>query len=225
MYLRNFNFFCSLLRCGPIPKHIGVIMDGNRRFARRLNIETSQGHKLGFTKMLDLCQWGLALGVEIISVYAFSIENFKRPKKEVEDLMELANAKFNDMLSKSSTVQKMGVRIRVVGDISHIPETTRIILAKAVKSTASNNKLSDFMLWQSCFSSSNFLNVLWPDFSSIHFFYIIFLYQKNHHLVKELQKKKPEISNDRIKEFIDQVQRNEKELFETLANKDPSSSL
>ncbi|GAM27737.1 hypothetical protein SAMD00019534_109130 [Acytostelium subglobosum LB1] len=296
LYIKNFNFFCSVLRCGAVPRHIGVIMDGNRRFARREHIELYNGHKMGFAKMLDMCQWGLALGVQIISVYAFSIENFKRPKKEVDDLMQLANEKFEEMLCKTHKLQKMGVRIRVVGDLTHIPEKTKIILAKAVKATESNTKallnicmsytsheemlhsmktlskgvqdnviltedidqslfekclyieedldilvrtsgeyrLSDFMLWQSCYSSSNFLKVLWPDFSCFHFFYIIFLYQSNYRMVSERQKRKTlqqqasaaagsnSDNNDRVREFIDMLRKSEQDMFEEMSKCDPS---
>ncbi|EGG17571.1 Dehydrodolichyl diphosphate synthase [Cavenderia fasciculata] len=287
IYLTNFNFFCNLLRYGPIPKHIGVIMDGNRRFARKLHIETSEGHKLGFTKMLDLCQWGLALGVEIISVYAFSIENFKRPKQEVEYLMDLANKKFEEMISKTHKLQKMGIRIRVVGDLSYIPEKTKSILARAVLATQHNTRallnvcmsytshnemlhsmntisnavkdnvllpedinqelfekclyipddldilvrtsgeyrLSDFMLWQTCFSGTNFLNVLWPDFSSFHFFYIIFLYQSNYQEIQKQRKKHLIDDNlkqeqiDRVKAFQNKLEQQHQEFLQEWANK------
>ncbi|KYR02642.1 Dehydrodolichyl diphosphate synthase [Tieghemostelium lacteum] len=246
--MKNFNILCSLLQNGAIPKHIGIIMDGNRRYARRNNMDTREGHARGFSTMMDLCQWALILGVKIITVYAFSIENFKRPKEEVDYLMELANQKFSEMIEKSHKLQKLGVRIRVVGDFSPIPEKTKAILAKAVKATENNTgallnvcisytsheeilhsmrrlskgvledhlitshdidktlfeqcmyikedldilirtsgeyRLSDFMLWQSTFCNSNFLKVLWPDFSFFHFFYIVFLYQSNYIYLRE----------------------------------------
>eukprot|EP01132_Coremiostelium_polycephalum_P010397 gene10397-12768_t len=140
MYIKNFNFFSSILKQGPIPNHIGVIMDGNRRFAKMHNMETKEGHKRGFSTMMDLSQWALNLGIKIVSVYAFSIENFKRSKDEVDYLMELANEKFTEMISKSHKLQKLGVKIRVVGDYSLIPDKTKQILSKAVKATENNNR-------------------------------------------------------------------------------------
>ena len=91
---------CSLLRSAPIPQHIAFIMDGNRRFAQRHHIEKKIGHTKGYQKLEDVLEWCLALGVKIVTVYAFSIENFKRPLPEVEDLMTLAVEKFTKIANQ-----------------------------------------------------------------------------------------------------------------------------
>ncbi len=69
-------------------------MDGNRRFARMQSIELAQGHALGFEKLRQTLDWCRELGVRMVTVYAFSLENFKRDNAEVEYLMDLAKAKF-----------------------------------------------------------------------------------------------------------------------------------
>lgn len=72
-------------------------MDGNRRFAQREHVEKKVGHAKGYDKLKDVLEWCLELGVRIVTVYAFSIENFKRPRAEVDDLMSLAVEKFSQI--------------------------------------------------------------------------------------------------------------------------------
>lgn len=94
-----------------IPKHVAIIMDGNRRFAKKMHIECGKGHAMGFEKLREValfcslltCQtleWCLDVGIQVVTVYAFSIENFKRPKDEVDGLMKLAKEKFLKLLEK-----------------------------------------------------------------------------------------------------------------------------
>ncbi len=92
---------CGVLRAGEIPRHVAIIMDGNRRFAQKMNYNrTFQGHVLGFDKLLETLKWCLNLGVAEMTVYAFSIENFKRSKEEVDGLMELAKQKISKLLEE-----------------------------------------------------------------------------------------------------------------------------
>jgi len=93
----------EILKCGPIPKHIAFIMDGNRRYARKIHADVKTGHYLGHEKLKETLEWCLHLGVETVTVFAFSIENFKRPKEEVEALMDLAFKKFTEMLKDRLT--------------------------------------------------------------------------------------------------------------------------
>ena len=69
---------------GPKPQHIGVILDGNRRFAREKGLDTNKGHVFGANKVEDLLQWCWKLNIKIITLYAFSTENFNRSSDEVE---------------------------------------------------------------------------------------------------------------------------------------------
>lgn len=128
----------SLRLGGSIPTHVAIIMDGNRRWARKGNLETHQGHFKGGEKLTELLQWCLEAGVGIVTVYAFSIENFKRPKKEVDAIMQLAHQKFTDMLQRSDAVQKHQVKVRVLGDLSRIPPSLRTIMCRVMSDTLYN---------------------------------------------------------------------------------------
>ena len=92
---------CQILKAGHIPKHVAIIMDGNRRYAKKMQYsKVFQGHVFGFDKFLETLEWCLDLGIFEMTVYAFSIENFKRSKEEVDGLMELAKQKVNKLLDK-----------------------------------------------------------------------------------------------------------------------------
>ena len=81
--------------------HIAFIMDGNRRYARENHLgKVEEGHKQGFVKLMEVLEWCLDLGISEVSVYAFSIENFKRAKEEVEALMLLAHEKTLEAVTK-----------------------------------------------------------------------------------------------------------------------------
>ena len=73
-----------------MPKHVAIIMDGNRRYTRvQGNMEVTRGHELGVDTLEKVLDWSIDLGIEIVTAYAFSTENFNRPQKEVEGLMNL----------------------------------------------------------------------------------------------------------------------------------------
>ncbi|TPX68249.1 hypothetical protein SpCBS45565_g03307 [Spizellomyces sp. 'palustris'] len=111
----------NLLRIGPIPKHVGFIMDGNRRYAKKLGVQTRVGHVVGSKSLEKTLEWCLDLGINVVTVYAFSIENFKRPREEVDVLMDLACRKFEEFSKHSTFVSKHSIRIRVLGDKSLLP--------------------------------------------------------------------------------------------------------
>ena len=80
---------------------MAIIMDGNRRFARKMRYDHSmRGHALGFEKFRETLEWCFDLGIAELTVYAFSIENFKRSKEEVDGLMELAKLKIDKLLEE-----------------------------------------------------------------------------------------------------------------------------
>ncbi|DBA83966.1 TPA: hypothetical protein ACH3X1_006459 [Trebouxia sp. C0004] len=111
----------AVLRAGPIPKHLAFIMDGNRRFARKQGLQTIIGHQQGYLKLLDALQWCLDLGVEAITVYAFSIDNFRRDPREVAALMCLAEEKLLDLLCHKDIINTNQVQVRVIGNLSLLP--------------------------------------------------------------------------------------------------------
>lgn len=123
-----------------MPKHVAFIMDGNRRFARRQNMECLKGHMQGFNKLAETLRWCKHLDIQEVTVYAFSIENFKRTKDEVDGLMDLAREKFLKLLDERENLEKHGVCIRVLGDLNMLPLDLQQLIAKAVLTTKSHDK-------------------------------------------------------------------------------------
>jgi ditrans,polycis-polyprenyl diphosphate synthase len=132
---------CSVLKAGEIPRHIAIIMDGNRRFAKKINREKATGHALGFEKLLETLEWCLDLGVTEVTVYAFSIYNFQRSKDEVDGLMELAKQKISRLLEKKKLIDDHGLCIRVLGDLTRLPHDVQVSVAQAIQQTKHNNKV------------------------------------------------------------------------------------
>ncbi|XP_007522611.1 dehydrodolichyl diphosphate synthase complex subunit DHDDS isoform X1 [Erinaceus europaeus] len=133
--------FCAyILKASPMPKHIAFIMDGNRRYARKCQVERQEGHSQGFNKLAETLRWCLNLGILEVTVYAFSIENFKRSKSEVDGLMDLARQKFSRLLEEQEKLQKHGVCIRVLGDLHLLPLDLQELIAQAVQATKNYNK-------------------------------------------------------------------------------------
>lgn len=123
-----------------MPKHIAFIMDGNRRYAQKCQVERQEGHTQGFNKLAETLRWCLNLGIREVTVYAFSIENFKRSKNEVDGLMELARQKFSRLMEEQEKLEKHGVCIRVLGDLQLLPLDLQELIAKAVQATRNYNK-------------------------------------------------------------------------------------
>ncbi|XP_063225620.1 dehydrodolichyl diphosphate synthase complex subunit DHDDS [Bacillus rossius redtenbacheri] len=134
------SFCIKVIKCGPMPKHIAFIMDGNRRFAQKNHIKKIDGHTKGFDKLAETLQWCLDLGVPEVTVYAFSIENFKRSAEEVDALMQLAREKFQRLLSEKDKLMEHGVCIRVIGNLSLLPPDVHKLIADAVIMTRDNSK-------------------------------------------------------------------------------------
>uniref|UniRef100_A0A6J0UPF1 Alkyl transferase n=1 Tax=Pogona vitticeps TaxID=103695 RepID=A0A6J0UPF1_9SAUR len=138
--LSLFEKFCaSVIKAGPMPRHIAFIMDGNRRYAQKLKVKKLEGHSQGFAKLAQTLQWCLSLGVREVTVYAFSIENFKRSQEEVEGLMELARQKFTRLLEEQENLEKHGVCVRIIGDLPLLPRDIQEQIAKVVLATKHYN--------------------------------------------------------------------------------------
>jgi len=103
------------------PKHIAVILDGNRRYAKKKGIPQLMGHEKGFNKIKDLLQWCIELGIKESTLYCFSTENFKRDKKEVDYLFGLFRKRINKF-KKDKLIHDNKVKISIVGRISMFPE-------------------------------------------------------------------------------------------------------
>jgi ditrans,polycis-polyprenyl diphosphate synthase len=130
----------NVIICGPVPNHVSFIMDGNRRFAEKSHINKAEGHSKGFDKLSETLQWCLEVGIMEVTVYAFSIENFKRSKEEVDTLMGLAREKFARMLDERDKLHEKGVKIRVIGNLKMLPQDLQKTIYEAMQLTKDNNK-------------------------------------------------------------------------------------
>lgn len=133
------RFAVRVIRSGPIPSHVAFIMDGNRRFATKTHLKSkTDGHVKGFDKLAEALQWCLDIGIKEVTVYAFSIENFKRSKVEVDTLMELAKEKFAKLMEEKDKLNERGICIRIVGNMSMLPIDLQQIMAEAILLTKDN---------------------------------------------------------------------------------------
>lgn len=119
---------------GIIPHHIGIIMDGNRRFAKEGGFLTVKGHRKGATKVEEILDWCNEIDIKEVTVYAFSTENFSRPKKEVENLMQLFERKFYD-IAEDERVHRHKIRVRALGNLDLLPEKVRNAIQVAEEAT------------------------------------------------------------------------------------------
>ena len=119
---------------GNVPRHLAIILDGNRRFARQAGLREMKGHELGAKKLGEVLRWCNELGIKCVTLYAFSTENFNRPREEVEYLMNLFARKFKEMAA-SKRVKKYKIRVRALGDLSRLPKRVREAIKEAEKVT------------------------------------------------------------------------------------------
>lgn len=131
----------KLMRSGPVPRHIAFIMDGNRRYANKAHLNSvTDGHVHGFDKLAEALQWCLEFGIDEVTVYAFSIENFKRGQDEVDTLLQLAREKFERLMEEKDRLNEKGICIRIVGNWSLLPLDLQKCMADAVLLTRGNRK-------------------------------------------------------------------------------------
>ncbi len=117
-----------------LPEHIGIILDGNRRFADLKNLSTKEGHILGAKKLENVLDWAREIGIKHMTVYAFSKENFQRSSKEIMNLMDLFKVKFQEA-ANDDRVHSSGVRLRAIGDISSLPDDVVEAIREAERKT------------------------------------------------------------------------------------------
>ncbi|KAI9880552.1 MAG: cis-prenyltransferase [Pleopsidium flavum] len=128
------------LRQGPIPQHVAFVMDGNRRFARNHQIETVEGHNLGFEALARILEVCYKSGVKVVTIYAFSIENFKRSKYEVDALMDMAKVKLSQLAQHGDLLDRYGASIRILGQRELVKPDVLVAIDKAVKLTSGNGQ-------------------------------------------------------------------------------------
>ena len=127
------------IRGGLIPKHIAIIMDGNRRFARQIGMSTKEGHTRGKDKLEEVMDWAMNLGIRYMTVYAFSTENFNRSEAEVKALMDLFEENFH-RLAEEERVHKNKIRVRVLGQRDRLPDRVIKAIEHAEERTRKYNR-------------------------------------------------------------------------------------
>ncbi|XP_068645799.1 dehydrodolichyl diphosphate synthase CPT3-like [Aristolochia californica] len=130
----------NVLSFGPIPQHIAFIMDGNRRFARYRNLKPGSGHQVGFLALMSILQYCYELGVKYVTIYAFSIDNFKRQPEEVQLVMDLMLEKIEGLLKEGSIVKEFGIKVNFFGNLGLLPSPVKIATEKVMAATAGNSK-------------------------------------------------------------------------------------
>ncbi|WP_406660867.1 polyprenyl diphosphate synthase [Methanolobus sp. ZRKC3] len=109
------------VKSSRIPRHIAIIMDGNRRYARRFGQMSSFGHKIGANITEKVMEWACELGIEHLTIYAFSTENFNRSDDEKDKLFDLIRVKFDEIVEDERTHERK-MRVHAIGDIDKLPE-------------------------------------------------------------------------------------------------------
>ena len=122
-----------------IPSHVAIIMDGNGRWARKINKERFFGHNRGVNSVKESIDVSIELGIETLTLFAFSMENWKRPKNEINALMTLLSSSIENEL-KSMT--ENNIKLNVIGDLDLVPKKTRDKLLNAIIKTKNNDGLN-----------------------------------------------------------------------------------
>ena len=183
----------SDLDLNNIPHHISCIMDGNGRWATSRGLARTEGHKAGIVSLREIITACVRLGVDVLSAYAFSTENWNRPQHEVNVLMHLFAKTFIDELP---LLKRENVRVVFLGDISALPKKTRAVRQIALDAaagkidpgaidddmvashlytaglpdpelvirTSGELRLSNYLLWQVAYSEFYVTDTYWPDF-------------------------------------------------------------
>ncbi len=233
------------IKKAQMPTHVAIILDGNRRWARKQGMEPWYGHLRGAEKAEEVLDWCLDLGIKIVTMYVLSTENLKREKKELSKLFEIIEGYLKKALN-SEKIHKHKVRVKAIGKLELLPENIRNLIkqleektsnynshylniaiayggrteiveavkkiAKDVKEgkrrideineeifeqylftshlpkqspdlvirTSGEERLSNFLLWQSAYSELVFMDVYWPEFRKIDLLRAIRIYQQRH---------------------------------------------
>jgi len=121
-----------------LPNHVAIIMDGNGRWAQERGLPRALGHRTGMESLKTIARICLKLGIKVLTVYAFSTENWKRPQDEIDILMDLLYEYIHKELNE---LDRQGVQIRAIGRLDDLPILAQQEVTKAMQLTAENNKM------------------------------------------------------------------------------------
>ena len=122
-----------------IPSHVAIIMDGNGRWARKINKERFFGHNRGINSVKESIDVSIELGIETLTLFAFSMENWIRPKNEINALMTLLSSSIENELK---SIIENNIKLNVIGDLDLVPKKTRDKLLNAIIKTKNNDGLN-----------------------------------------------------------------------------------
>jgi tritrans,polycis-undecaprenyl-diphosphate synthase [geranylgeranyl-diphosphate specific] len=130
------------VRKGKMPEHIGLILDGNRRWAIEMGFSPEKGHEFGFEKVKEVLKWCWELGINIVTIYVLSTENLNRSKEELDNLFRLAKIGFREIL-ENPEIDRYKVRVKAIGKLEVLDDELIDLIKKAEEKTKkySENKL------------------------------------------------------------------------------------
>ncbi len=124
------------------PGHLAIIMDGNGRWAKARGLDRSQGHRAGADNILRIAEACKARGISTLSLFAFSTENWSRPKSEIEALMEIATEQFR---SGFASFPRLGISLSVIGDVQRLPKALQAMIRQAERANPKEYSLKLLM--------------------------------------------------------------------------------
>jgi undecaprenyl diphosphate synthase len=132
------NLKNQIKNTGNVPGHIAIIMDGNGRWAQKRGLKRTEGHKAGVKAVQRVVRTADELGVKYLTLFIFSVENWKRPKTEVAYIMKLL---YNTTRIEIDELHKNNVKLITTGRIAELPQASRFVLRQAIRKTAKNTGL------------------------------------------------------------------------------------
>lgn len=129
----------SLVDTNKLPKHVAVIMDGNGRWAKEKNQPRVFGHRNGVKAVRETAEAAAEIGIEYLTFYAFSTENWRRPKLEVDALMHLL---VETLAKEIKTLNKNNIKLQAIGNLGELPERTHKALKEGIAATAGNTRMT-----------------------------------------------------------------------------------
>jgi undecaprenyl diphosphate synthase len=121
-----------------LPRHVAIIMDGNRRWARGRGLAEAEGHAAGVEAIRPIVGHAVSRGIQVLSIYAFSRENWSRSTDEVATLLSLLESAIRN---ETEELRRQGAQVRLLGRLSELPDTTRASIREAVAATAGGDRL------------------------------------------------------------------------------------
>lgn len=139
LHLRRLLF--QILASAPLPHHISFILDGNRRYARKYCLPPGDAHQIGFRNLVRILRYCAELGLPCVSIFAFSIDNFRRTPVEISTLMSLFREKLVALSDDIDLLHSAGIRIHFIGDISLLDSDIRDMVLRLAEETKGNDRM------------------------------------------------------------------------------------